>query len=100
MIREEYRDIIRDGVSREELEGAKNQLKGQLVLGLESTTTRMFRLANFELNDEPYQPIDDVIRKVQDVTKEDLAQVARLVLDPDHMYVVSLGPDENGSVVE
>lgn len=97
VIRREFRDILRDGVRDDELEGAKNQLKGQLVLGLESTTTRMFRLASYELNEEPYQPIDDVIRKVQDVSRDDLAKVAGMILDPDRLFVVSLGPDGDGN---
>jgi len=93
VIRQEYANILSQGVTAEELEGAKNQLKGQLVLGLESTTTRMFRLANFELNEEPYQPIDDVIANIQTVSLEDVADIAAQVLDPDSQYVVSLGPD-------
>ncbi len=93
VIRQEYDKILQHGVTGDELQGAKNQLKGQLVLGLESTTTRMFRLANFELNDEVYQPIDDVITNIEAVRREDLSDIAKLVLDPESMYVVSLGPD-------
>jgi predicted Zn-dependent peptidase len=92
VIREEYEDILKNGVSPEELTNSKNQLKGQLVLGLESTTTRMFRLANFEVNGEVYQPIDEVISRVQEVSPEDIAEVAGIILDPGKLYCVTLGP--------
>ncbi len=93
VISEEFARILLESVSEQELEHAKNQLKGQLLIGLESTTTRMFRLANFELNGEGYQPVDKVIERIEAVTPEHIYGVAKVILDPDRLYSVSLGPD-------
>jgi len=95
VVQEEYLKILRHGVTEEELQHAKNQLKGQLLLGLESTTTRMFRLANFELNGESYQPVDDVIRKIEDVRADEIYEVAQVILDPERICSVSLGPNHS-----
>ena len=65
VVQEEYHKFLKEGVTEKELQHAKNQLKGQLLLGLESTTTRMFRMANFELNGESYQPADEVIARLK-----------------------------------
>lgn len=94
VVSEEFARILLESVSEQELEHAKNQLKGQLLIGLESTTTRMFRLANFELNGQGYQPVDKVIGRIEAVTPDNIYSVAKLILDPDRMYSVSLGPDK------
>jgi len=95
VVQEEYHKFLKEGVTEKELQHAKNQLKGQLLLGLESTTTRMFRLANFELNGESYQPADEVIRKVEAVPPDEIHEVARVILDPERICSVSLGPNHN-----
>ncbi|HUU30311.1 MAG TPA: pitrilysin family protein [archaeon] len=95
VIGEEYGKLLRDGVAEEELRHAKNQLKGQLLLGLESTTTRMFRLANFEINGVGYQTVDEVIQKIENVGTEDIKEVAKTILDPEKICYVSLGPNHN-----
>ena len=53
-VREELARIARDGLSREELEQTKRQVKGQIMLSLESTGARLYRLAGFALYEEPY----------------------------------------------
>ncbi|MBW7996168.1 MAG: insulinase family protein [Candidatus Glassbacteria bacterium] len=93
VVTEEFDKLLADGVTEQELEHAKNQLKGQLLIGLESTTTRMFRLANFELNGEGYQPVDKVIERIEAVTPEQIYGVARVILDPEKQFAVSLGPE-------
>ena len=95
VVREEYTRLLDEGVNDQELDHAKNQLKGQLLLGLESTTTRMFRLANFEINEEGYQSADEVIRRIEAVNAESLHEVASLILDPDRICIVSLGPNHD-----
>lgn len=95
VVQDEYHKFLKEGVTEEELQHAKNQLKGQLLLGLESTTTRMFRLANFELNNESYLPADEVIRKIEAVSPDEIYEVARVILDPERICSVSLGPNHN-----
>ena len=93
VIHEEYLKLLEDGIGAEELEHSKYQLKGHLLLGLENTGTRMFRLANFEVNNERYLPIDEVIEKLQSVSAGEIRSVAQKILSPERLYCVSLGPD-------
>ncbi|MFC1613897.1 M16 family metallopeptidase [Gemmatimonadota bacterium] len=95
VIHEEYQRLLEDGIDEQELEHAKYQLKGHLLLGLESTGTRMFRLANFEVNNEPYLHIDEVIERIQAVSTEEIRQVAEVILAPERLYRVSLGPNHS-----
>jgi len=95
VIQQEYSKLLEQGVDGQELEHAKYQLKGHLLLGLESTGTRMFRLANFEVNDEPYLPIDEVITRVQSVGAEEIREVAQVILSPERLFCVSLGPNHD-----
>ncbi len=57
-IREEYDRIAREGLPASELADGKQQLKGQIMLSLESPLARMGRLAGFSLHDDPYRPLD------------------------------------------
>ena len=44
---------------------AKSQLKGQVILGLESVTARMYRAAGVELYGEPYRTLDEMLAEIQ-----------------------------------
>lgn len=91
-IEAELARIAREGLPVDELIDAKGQLKGQLMLGLESTTARMSRLAAHALNDEPYRSPDELLRLVEVVTPEETAALAASFLAPEQMSAVRLGP--------
>jgi len=88
----EYRDVLKNGLAQEELDGSKNQLIGQLMIGLESTNARMYRLAGYELNGEDFLSMDEVIRRVKDVSMDHIKEVAQIALAPERLWRVSLGP--------
>jgi predicted Zn-dependent peptidase len=91
-IHEELALVSRDGLPAGELADAKGQLQGGLMLALESTVSRMNRLAVHVLNDEPYRSIDEVLRRVDAATAEDTASLAAEFLRPERMTTVRLGP--------
>jgi predicted Zn-dependent peptidase len=91
-IRAEYDRIAREGLPADELEAGKLQLKGQIMLALESPMARMGRLAGFSLHDEPYRPLDRMLAEVDAVTAEEVAAVAAEFFPPDRQTVVRLGP--------
>ena len=95
VIRDEYANLLKTGIDEEELVSSKNQLKGQLVIGMESTNTRMFRLANIEIHGEKFLPVDEVISRLERVTVDEINGVAELILTPDNLYRVSLGPEQS-----
>jgi predicted Zn-dependent peptidase len=92
-IREEYAKIAREGLPLAELTNGKQQLKGQIMLSLESPAARMGRLAGFILHDDPYRPLDEMLAEIDRVTPEEVAAVAAEFFAPERQTVVRLGPD-------
>lgn len=99
-IRAEYDRIAREGLPAEELEAGKLQLKGQIMLALESPLARMGRLAGFSLHDDPYRPLDLMLAEIDAVTAEDVAAVGQEFFPSDRQTVVRLGPAMNGAAGE
>ncbi len=91
-VREELRQLARDGFTAEEVAAGKGQLKGQITLSLESSSSRMYRAAATELYGEPYRPIDDVLSQIEAIRAEEVAEMAAAFFAPDMQTVLSLGP--------
>lgn len=91
-IHDELARAAREGLPPGELADAKGQLKGSVMLALESTVSRMNRLAVHVLNDEAYRSIDDILQCVDGVTGEETAALGREFLQPGRMTTVRLGP--------
>jgi predicted Zn-dependent peptidase len=93
-IESELADVAANGLPDAELAMGKSQLKGQITLSLESVTARMYRCAGVELYGEPYRSLDEMLALVEQVTAEQVAEVAREFFAPDRQTVVSLGPGD------
>lgn len=91
-VRSECRSLLADGITREELRRAKEQLKGSLMLSLESTNSRMSRIAKSELFAEMPESPDEIMAKVEAVTMEDVMRVARRLLVPEKLSLAAIGP--------
>ena len=91
-IRSEYLRLAREGLPADELADGKQQLKGQVMLSLESPISRMGRLAGFILHDDRYRTLDEMLAEIAAVTPDDVAGVAAEFFDPDRQTVVRLGP--------
>jgi predicted Zn-dependent peptidase len=88
-------ETLRDhGVSAEELERAKEHVKGRMVLGLEATGARMSRLARATLFSVPLLSLDEMLDRVEQVSSEDVAQLATELYDPERLSTACIGPDE------
>ncbi|MGI9626105.1 MAG: M16 family metallopeptidase [Longimicrobiales bacterium] len=96
-LREEFGLLFKDGLPADELHQIKQQVKGQIMLSLESTGSRLYRLAGFALYDEPFVPLDDLLGKIEGVTESDIKRVAEDVFNPDLQYTLCLGPTQPGS---
>jgi predicted Zn-dependent peptidase len=87
---------LRDrGVSAEELERAKEHVKGRMVLALEATGMRMTRLARAILFDVPLLSLDEMLERVGRVSAEDVAELARELYDPERLSAACVGPAED-----
>jgi predicted Zn-dependent peptidase len=78
----------------EELTRAKENLKGRVVLALESTSARMNRLGSETLAGVPLLSLDEVVRRIDSVTQDDLAAVAHELWPPEALSSAGIGPDE------
>lgn len=89
---DELEALARDGLNTNELEDAKGQVMGQVVLSLESTSARLHRLVATALFDEPFRTVDEVMQSVDAVTLDDVHAIARDYFSPDRQTVLRLGP--------
>jgi len=92
-IREELSRMAREGLPAEELAGGRQQLKGQVMLSLESPSSRMHRLAGMVLHRDRYRRLDEVLAEIDAVTLEEVAALAGEYLQPERWSVVRLGPN-------
>lgn len=91
-IREEYARLAAGGLEEEELEQTKRQVKGQIMLSLESTGARLYRLAGFALYDEPWLDLDDLLARIDAVNAVEVRALAAEFYDPARQLVLRLGP--------
>ena len=91
LIQAESERVREQGVTSEELFRAKQSIKGHLVLGLESTRNRMTRLGKNEATGGEILSVDEVVRRVDAVTDDDVKRVAHEVLSQEKVLAV-IGP--------
>ncbi|HUC41228.1 MAG TPA: pitrilysin family protein, partial [Gemmatimonadales bacterium] len=91
-IRAEFARMAREGLRNDALDEAKQQTLGQLMLSLESPTSRMYRLASTAVYGESYRSLDEVLRTVEALTADEVSTLASEFFAPDRQTVVSLGP--------
>ncbi|HXR98722.1 MAG TPA: pitrilysin family protein [Terriglobales bacterium] len=87
----EMRDLRENAVPDEELRRAKDNLKGSLMLGLESTGARMSNLARQQIYFGRFIGMNELLDKVEQVTAEDLQRITAHAFDPAHMALTVLG---------
>jgi predicted Zn-dependent peptidase len=87
----EFRNFKEVPLSDEELKRGKDQLKGGLMLSLESSTARMSNLARQEMYYERFVGMDEVIDRIQAVTAEDVQQTAQELFKPEGLAITVLG---------
>jgi predicted Zn-dependent peptidase len=90
----ELERLLSDPASEQELIRSRENLKGRMVLGLESTGARMGRLGAALLNDMPILSVEDVIERIDAVTLEQLRELAAELYDPAGLSLAGVGPDE------
>nr|WP_238992203.1 pitrilysin family protein [Jiangella ureilytica] len=92
-------DVVRGGITAEELERGKGQARGGLVLGLEDTSARMSRLAKAELVYDELPSVDELIARVDGVSIDQVADLARALL-PATPTLAVVGPFDSAGRFE
>jgi predicted Zn-dependent peptidase len=94
IVARELGDVAAGGVRPGELERAKENLKGRLLLSLESTSSRMSRLGKSLVTGTELLSLDDLVERVDAVTADDVAAVAAELLRLDRLSAAGIGPSE------
>jgi predicted Zn-dependent peptidase len=92
-IREELARVALEGLPDTELAQVKRQVKGQIVLTLESTGSRLQRLASFALHGEPLLGIGELLDRFDAVSAGEVRRVAETYLAPERHLELRLGPE-------
>jgi predicted Zn-dependent peptidase len=89
---EEMQSLAEKGVKPQELNRAKTQVKGSLLLAQESVLQRMHRLGKSELVHNRIITIEEILEKINALTEADLQSFAAKIFDPKRMTITVLGP--------
>lgn len=90
----ELERCVEDPASEEELTRSRENLKGRVVLALESTGARMSRLGASVMNGLPILSVNDMIERIDSVTIEQVRELAAQLFAPHQLSVAGVGPDE------
>jgi predicted Zn-dependent peptidase len=95
VIGEELHRVVYEPVSDDELERAKENVKGRMVLSFESTLTHMNRLGGSVLMGVPLLTLDEMLAEIDAVTLDDVGSLARELLAPQRLSAAGVGESED-----
>ena len=87
----ELRTMKTNPLSTEELENAKEQLKGNILLSLESSDNRMTKLAKNEIYFGRYQPLMEIVKGIDLVTSGSIRELSAELIDDEYLTLVLMG---------
>ncbi|MFH1709513.1 MAG: pitrilysin family protein [bacterium] len=87
----EFDNIKKNGITKEEMNRSKEHLKGSLVLGLESTSSRMAYLARSQYYYDRIITIDEMFTKVDKVTLDDIMNAANKYMKNEYLTLTAIG---------
>jgi predicted Zn-dependent peptidase len=93
-VMQEIGRISTEQLSEDDLCRAKEQLKGQLMLGLENTSNRMNRLAKHEFMAGRHIPLDETVAGIDSVKAAEIAEIASEIFRTDRFTAVAMGQVE------
>ncbi|MBC8424425.1 insulinase family protein [bacterium] len=92
LIRDEYRRLLADGVSADELDSNRAQIKSQLVFSLEGVTNQMIRAAKDEIYFGRFIPVGELVDLIDAVDQDAVMRCAERYFDPDGLFTAVHGP--------
>lgn len=91
IILEQFTKIKKEGIKPDELERARENLKGTLVLGMESTSARMNWLAKSEFYYGRTMTIDEIFKRVDKVTNDEIIKLANQFYQDQYLTLAVIG---------
>ncbi|HEY1804689.1 MAG TPA: pitrilysin family protein [Terracidiphilus sp.] len=91
LILAEFRKLKESPVTEEELTRAKDQMRGNILMSLESSNARMANLARQEMYFHQFYSADEIIARISEVTAEQVQAMAQRLFEPERIAVTLLG---------
>lgn len=91
LIMENLKEFKSKGISEQELIKSKEQIKGSLLLGLESSSSRMSRIGKMEVTLGKFISLDEIVRKIDMVTITEVNQMIEQMFTADNFCFTALG---------
>ncbi len=93
LIFREFDKLLKKSVTKIELDRAKSQAKGSIMLGLESMGSRMMRIGRQELYYQGYYSLDSILAMIEAVTMDEIVEVTQEILEPSRYSVIKILPE-------
>jgi len=94
IVAEQIEEMSAQGPRDDELSRAKENLKGRIMLSMESTSNRMSRLGKSVITDSELLSLDRILAEIEGVDGDGVAQLAGVLLSPEQLSVAAIGPAE------
>ena len=91
-------NVRKNNLSEDEVTKAKTQIRGALVLGLESMSSRMMRMGKSLIYFGKVIPLRDIMNKINAVTHEDIDRVSNNLFDQSKLTLADVGPFSAGKL--
>jgi len=95
IVAEQLADIAAGNVGEAELERAKENIKGRLMLSMESTSNRMTRLGKSIVTDTELLTTERLIAEIDAVEEDEIAELASVFLRLEQLSAAGIGPDSD-----
>jgi len=97
LIKAETEKLVNGEATADELDRVRESIKGQMILGLESTRNRMTRLGKSEVTQEEVLSLDEIIARLDAVTLDDVQRLARTLFNGESALAI-IGPLDEDAV--
>jgi predicted Zn-dependent peptidase len=91
---EQLADIAAGNLRAEEISRAKDNLKGRIMLSMESTSNRMTRLGKSLITDSELLSFERIMAELDAVEADEVSELASLLFTPERLSVSGIGPSE------
>lgn len=92
LVLNEFKKMREKAVPEKELKKAKEYIKGNMILSLENTTSRMFRMGNCELYFDRFIPVDEMVMLIDSFTPNEILELSNEVLIENSLTKVIITP--------
>jgi len=92
LVRREMKRFHRQGIDKKELQRVKDQIKGGVMLSVESTQSRMSKLAKDELYHGRHLSLDEMTTEIDRISGDQILRLAHELFDSESLSVTALGP--------